>query len=378
MRYLTAGESHGKALTAIMDGCPANLNLTEEYINKQLVRRQQGYGRGERMKIESDSAEILSGVRNNLTLGSPIALLINNKDFENWREYMSAGQCDIESRKLTLVRPAHADLSGALKYNQKDARNILERASARETAARVAVGAVARRFLEELGVTIGSHTVSIGNIYSDYVAAKAADVINADENQVRCPDSKASQKMIDLITVAKNNGDTLGGSFRIIVGGFGAGYGSHTQYDKKLDALIMSDIGSIQSVKSVSIGLGAKYADKLGSQSHDEIGYAKDKFFRYTNNSGGIDGGITTGEDIIINAAVKPVPTLAKGLKTVDLTTHREGLSARERSDVCVVAAAAVVAENVVALTLMEIVLQTLGGDHMDEIKERWFAKQKI
>ncbi len=378
MRYLTAGESHGKALIAIMDGCPANLFVTEDYINLQLFRRQQGFGRGGRMKIESDKVEIISGVRNKLTLGSPIALMIKNNDYENWKHIFSADECDITQKTVTTVRPAHADLSGALKYNQKDARNILERASARETAARVAVGAIAKRFLEELDITVLSHTVKIGGIYSDFRPNHADDLESADQNPVRCMDENSSKLMIEKIKQAKDSGDTLGGQVQIIVSGMSFGYGSHTQYDKKLDAKIMADLGSIQSVKSVSFGLGEKYGEVLGTKSHDPIGYKDGKFFRYSNNSGGIDGGITTGENIVVNISFKPIPTTMKGIKTVDMITHQESISSKERSDVCAVPAAGVVCENVLAITLMQTILETLGGDYMQEIKQRFQKKKEI
>lgn len=378
MRYLTAGESHGKALVGIMDGCPANLHITEEEINHQLFRRQQGFGRGGRMKIESDKAEILSGVRNYLTLGSPIALMIKNKDYQNWQNIFSPDECDISQKVVTTVRPAHADLSGALKYGQKDARNILERASARETAMRVALGAIAKKFLQELGVNIGSHTVMIGGVYSDFYPKNSFELSAADDNPVRCMDEAKSQEMIHKIKEAQESGDTLGGKVQIIISGMSFGYGSHTQYDKKLDSRLMADLCSIQSVKSVSFGLGEKYAEMLGTQSHDPIGYDENGFFRYTNNSGGIDGGITTGEDIVINVAVKPIPTTMRGIKTVDLITHEQCISSKERSDVCAVPAAGVVCENVAALTLMQVILETLGGDHMEEIKQRWQKKKDI
>lgn len=378
MRYLTAGESHGKALIAIMDGCPSNLEITEQDINAQLFRRQQGFGRGGRMKIESDKVEILSGVRNKLTLGSPIALMIENNDYQNWKEVFSAGDCDVSKKVVTTVRPAHADLSGALKYNQKDARNILERASARETAARVALGAIAQKFLKELGIRVASHTVMIGGVYSSFCPKIADDLSGADNNPVRCLDEEKSKLMIQKIQQARDLGDTLGGSVQIIVSGMSFGYGSHTQYDKKLDCKLMANLGSIQSVKSVSFGLGEKYGEMSGIASHDPIGYKDSGFFRYTNNSGGIDGGITTGENIVINVTVKPIPTTMHGINTVDMITHKECVSSKERSDVCAVPAAGVVCENVVALTLMQVVLQTLGGDYMEEVIHRWQKKKEI
>ena len=268
MRYLTAGESHGKALIAIMDGCPSNLEITEQDINAQLFRRQQGFGRGGRMKIESDKAEILSGVRNKLTLGSPIALMIKNNDYQNWKDIFSAGDCDVSKKTVTMARPAHADLSGALKYNQKDARNILERASARETASRVALGAIAQEFLKELGVKVASHTVMIGGVYSDFCPKTADELIIADNNPVRCMDEQQSELMIQKIKEAQDTGDTLGGRVQVIVSGMSFGYGSHTQYDKKLDAKLASDLASIQSVKSVSFGLGEKYGEMSGTAAH--------------------------------------------------------------------------------------------------------------
>lgn len=376
MRYLTAGESHGKALVGIMDGCPANLYIEAEHINRELKRRQQGHGRGGRMKIESDTVNILSGVRNRRTLGSPIALMIENRDYANWEKYMSPDSCDIDTKKVTLVRPAHADLAGAIKYNTQDARNILERASARETAIRVALGAIAKRFLSELGVEIGSHVVSIGSVRSNAKANSAKETQAAEGCPVRCLDDAAAQDMIKLIDRAKDEGDTLGGVFEIVVSGMKAGYGSHTQYDRKLDYVLMGDLASLQAVKSVGIGLGARYSELSGAHTHDEIAYKNGNYYRLSNNSGGIDGGISTGENIIINCAVKPIPTLMRGLTTVDIISHESGVSAKERSDVCAVPAAAVIGEAIVALSLMKVILDTIGGDYMEEVVSRWNYKK--
>lgn len=392
MRYITAGESHGKALTAIIEGCPANLRITADDINKDLARRQGGHGRGGRMKIETDRVDILSGVRNCLTLGSPIALMIVNKDYSNWEKYMSAAECDTTARRLTKVRPAHTDLAGLIKYNQTDARNILERSSARETAARVAAGAVAKRFLSELGIEVYSSVMSIGGVASTLTPMTVEDYAAVEASPVRCADKTAESKMLELIDGAAARGDTLGGTVTVRIKGMKAGVGSHVHYERKLDYKLMGALASIQAVKGVELGLGFEYARRAGSEVHDEIFFggaaapdegkgAVDKgysgeFFRKTNNSGGIDGGISNGSDIVLTVAVKPIPTLMSGLRTVDYITKEGAVSAKERSDVCAVPAAGVVAEAVSALELMAAVLEVTGGDYMEEIKQRWAAKQ--
>lgn len=372
MRFLDAGESHGQALTCIIEGLPSGLRITEEEIAVQLARRQKGYGRGGRMKIETDFAHIVSGARGGVTLGSPLTLVIENKDFESWRGIMGAGECDLTQRVVSAVRPGHADLAGSVKYGFDDARNVLERASARETAARVAVGAVAKKYLSELGIKVGSHVINIGGVKSAAGLYSADELINkADLSEVRCMDDAAGEKMKATIDEAKLKKDTLGGEAEVVVSGVPVGIGSHVHYDRKLDYALMGAIGSVQSVKSVSIGLGAEYADRSGSEVHDGIYNENGKFVRRTNNAGGIEGGISNGEDIIIRAVFKPIPTVMAGLDTVDIRSGEAVKSASERSDVCAVPAGAVVLEAVAAFVIAQKIAETAGGDTMDEVKER-------
>lgn len=378
MRFLDAGESHGKGLTAIIEGLPSGLKLSVEKINGELARRQKGYGRGGRMKIETDTAEILSGVRNGVTLGSPVTLFIKNKDFEAWQGIMGEGECDLTKRVVSEVRPGHADLSGCIKYGFDDARNVLERASARETAIRVAVGAVAKQLLQELGVTLGSHVYNIGGVKSAYGVYTAAELARADESEVRCMNGAAGEKMKARIDEAKENRDTLGGEVEVVVSGMPVGIGSHVHYDRKLDYALMGAVGSVQSVKSVSIGLGAEYADKPGSEVHDRMYPINGEIKRKTNNAGGIEGGISNGEDIVVRAALKPIPTVMCGLDTVDIRTGEAVKSSPERSDICAVPAGGVVLEAVVAFTLAEKLLSELGGDTMDEVRTRITAKRNV
>ena len=378
MRYLDAGESHGKGLTAIIEGLPSGLKIDLDKINDELSRRQKGYGRGGRMKIETDKAEILSGVRNGYTLGSPVTLFIKNKDFDSWAGIMGDGECDITKRTVTEVRPGHADLSGCVKYGFDDARNVLERASARETAIRVAVGAVAKQLLGELGIEIGSHVTNIGGVKVKPCVYRASDLKRADESEVRCMDGDVAGLMKKKIDEAKLNKDTLGGEVEVVVSGMPIGIGSHVHYDRKLDYALMGAVGSVQSVKSVSIGLGEGYADAFGSEVHDTMTLTERGVKRDSNNAGGIEGGISNGEDIIVRATLKPIPTVMKGLKTFDIKTGQSVLSSPERSDVCAVPAGGVVIENVVAFAIAEKIMETLGGDRMDELKQRMTAKKEI
>ena len=373
MRYMTAGESHGKGLTAILEGFPSNVKIDVSEIDAQLKRRQSGYGRGGRMKIESDSAEILSGMIGSLTLGSPIALFIKNRDFDKWKEFTDPVSGNCAPKALTCVRPGHADYTGAIKYAFDDARPVLERASARETAARVAVGAICRQFLSKLGIEIGSHVTSIGGMASSAHPESAVGLNElADKSEVRCLDIDAEKEMISRIDCCMKSGDTAGGEIEVIVSGMPAGVGSYVQYDRKLDAVLASHIMSIQAFKSVEIGLGSLVADELGSSVHDEMYPAKDGgVMRKTNNAGGIEGGMSNGENIVIRAAVKPIPTLMKGLGTVDIATHKAAVAAAERSDYCAVPAAAVVAENVVAFALADEILKVTGGDDFDTVARR-------
>ncbi len=393
IRFLTAGESHGKSLCVIVDGFPSNFKLSSDYINKQLRRRQFGYGRGTRMKIESDEVEILSGVRYGKTLGSPISMLIKNKDWNNWFDVMSIEMNKNISEKISIPRPGHADLNGTIKFNYDDIRNSIERSSARETAARVAAGSVARKFLSEFGISVGSFVESIGGIYSkeNFLARlfendlttnfNAEQIISAsDKSQVRVLDENQERQIINKIKKAKKNGDTLGGTFIVIATGIPIGLGSFMSYDRKLDADIAQAIMSINAVKGVEIGLGFESSDKYGSQVHDEI-IIKDNFFhRKTNYAGGIEGGISTGLPIIIRGAMKPISTLMKPLKSIDLTSMKEVESRRERSDFVAVPACAVIAESMLAWVIAKHFLDKFGGDSIEETKSNYlnFTKNII
>jgi chorismate synthase len=367
-RYLTAGESHGKGLIAIIDGMVAGLPLDEDYFARDLARRQGGYGRGGRMKIEQDRAEIISGVRYSLTIGSPISLLIKNRDWDNWKETMSVAAPAKKSDPLTRLRPGHADLAGTKKYGLDDVRPILERASARETAARVAVGAVARRFLEEFGIAIRSHTISIGSAQAS-VNIDKIDWAKVDKSTVRCADAKIEKSMISVIDAAKDTGDSVGGRFQVIATGLPIGLGSHVQWDRRIDGRIAQAIMSIPAVKKVEIGDSSATAGLKGSLTHDLIQYDKTKreWSHATNHAGGIEGGISNGEPVILTALVKPIPTLAKPLPSVDLKTGKRVDAHIERSDVCVVPAAGVIGEAMLAIVLADAMLEKFGGDHLKE-----------
>lgn len=370
MKLTTAGESHGKGLIAVVEGLPANLKLDIEEINYYLSLRQGGYGRGARQKIERDTVEILSGVRNSLTLGSPVTLLIKNNDYANWSEVMSAEKADTSLRRLTKVRPGHADLAGVLKYGHDDARNVLERASARETAARVAAGTVAKQYLKELGVEISGFVKAVCGVTDekDY-PFEALD--NAKKSRLFMLNKDKEEKAVALLDELKENGDTAGGVLEIRVKGLKSGFGSCMTYDKKLDARLAFAAMSVQAVKGVEIGLGFKAAGMRGSKVHDEI-YYDGGYYRKTNNAGGIEGGMSNGEEIVLRAAMKPIPTLMCGLNTVDIITHERVKAASERSDVCAVCAAEVILESAVAFALAQTVAERLGGDDMREVKERY------
>jgi len=375
IRFLTAGESHGRGLVCIIEGLPANLELSSEYINRELERRQRGYGRGGRMKIEKDRVQILSGVRFGKTLGGPIALFIENKDWENWKEKMAVeGERPETAVPFTRPRPGHADLAGGIKYNQRDLRNVLERASARETACRVALGAVCKRFLEELGVFMGSYVVSIGPVSPPI---EEQDLIKryqlAEQSELRFPDPSKDKDFVELIDMAKEMGESLGGVFEVFAVGVPPGLGSHVHWDRKLDGRIAQAMMSIQAIKGVEIGLGFEAAKRFGSEVHDEIGYREGEgYFRYSNNLGGLEGGITNGMPIIVRCAMKPIPTLTKPLRSVDVLTKEEVRAGKERTDVVAVPAASVVGESALALVLADAFLEKLGGDFMEEIKERY------
>ncbi|KAF1086586.1 Chorismate synthase [Sporotomaculum syntrophicum] len=374
LRYLTAGESHGPSLTAILDGIPAGLAIDTGYIDLQLGRRQGGYGRGGRMGIEHDFVEITSGVRGGMTTGAPVTLVVNNKDWDNWCDVMASGpNADLESQQVTRPRPGHADLTGAIKYGHLDMRNVLERSSARETAARVAAGSVARQLLEELGIELIGNVVQIGSVKAMTQDLNAKDLERAVLNSsVYCADPEASQAMINEIKQAKDVGDTVGGVFEIKVFGLPAGLGSYSQRDRTLDGRLAGALMSIQAIKGVEVGAGFAAAAIRGSQLHDEIFYDFNSgFYRQTNNAGGIEGGMSNGAPLVLRAAMKPIPTLSRPLYTVDLKNKMPVSAAVERSDTCAVPAASVVGEAVVAWELAVTLLEKFGGDTMREIKER-------
>ena len=370
MNFVTAGESHGKALAGIIEGLPSNLEIDINEINYYLALRQSGYGRGTRQKIESDKVEILSGVRNGKTLGSPLAFAVKNSDYENWREFMAPEGCDVTKRRLTKVRPGHADLTGMLKYDTDDARNVLERASARETAARVVAGTVARQYLRAFGVEVSGYVKSVCGICDNneypFEALSAAK-----KQPLFMLDGELQKKAVALIDGLKAAGDTAGGVAEIRVKGLKSGFGSCMRYSDKLDAAICGALMSVQAVKGVEIGLGFKAADLAGSKVHDEI-YYKNGFHRKSNNAGGIEGGMSNGEEIIVRAAVKPIPTLMRGLDTVDTETMQPAKAAGERSDVIAICAAEIILESVTALTLAQAVAKRLGGDNMREVTQRY------
>jgi chorismate synthase len=374
LQWLTAGESHGKGLTMIIEGLPAGLRLSELDIARDLGRRQGGYGRGGRMKIEQDYAEITAGVRHGKTLGSPVALWIENRDWVNWTEQMAVEPVETEIQRVTRLRPGHADLPGAIKYGFDDVRNVLERASARETASRVAVGGVAKRLLDEFGVTFHSHTIAIGGVRAAGVGTIDWDAVEMDA--VRCADASASAAMIAAIDAAKSDGDTVGGEIEVRVRGLPPGLGSHVHWDRKLDGRIAQAICSINAFKGVGFGEGFEGSAKRGSQVHDVIlpvGEWRGRPWAHaTNRHGGIEGGTSTGEEIVVRAAVKPIPTLAHPLPSVDLDTGEEVLAHYERSDVCVVPAAGVVAEAMIAIVLADAWIEKFGGDTVDEVRANY------
>jgi chorismate synthase len=372
-RFLTAGESHGKGLVAIAEGMVADLPVEEHYINKELKRRQQGYGRGRRMKIEDDEVEIIAGVRHGLTTGSPIALFITNRDWQNWQQELSVSPVDKEVEPVTCPRPGHADLAGVTKYGLQDIRPVIERASARETAARVAVGTIARRFLEEFGVAIHSYTAAIGLHHWEPAKVSSINWGWVEASPVRCANAEVEEAMITAIDKAKADGDTLGGVFEVIATGVPIGLGSHVSWDRRLDGRIARAIISINAVKGVEIGAGFALAGLRGSQAHDIIepnrrSKAKGLPWRHaTNRAGGIEGGISNGEDIIIRAAIKPIATLASPLPSMDLRTKKASKAHYERSDVCVVPAAGVIGEAMLAIVLADACLEKFGGDNLKE-----------
>ncbi len=369
LRFLTAGESHGQMLVVIIEGLPADLPLLAADVDRDLARRQLGYGRGGRMRIEQDRAQIVAGVRHGRTLGSPLALLVPNRDWENWRERMAVEPGDAVD-PVTRVRPGHADLAGALKYGQRDVRNILERASARETAARVAAGAVARRLLAEVGVLVRSCTVAIGGREVGRLPQSAEEWQQVEQSPLRCAEAEAERLLMAEIDKARAAGDTLGGVFAVEATGVPIGLGSHVHWDRRLDGRLAQALMSIPSVKGVEIGAGFAAAALPGSRVHDVFaGQGQRPWARATNRAGGLEGGITNGEPIVLRAACKPIPTLGNPLPSRDLLTGEPVLAHHERSDVCVVPAAGVVGEAMVCLVLADALLEKFGGDNLADLK---------
>ena len=379
-RFTTAGESHGRALVAIVEGLPAGMPVEVDQINHELKRRQWGYGRGGRMKIEQDQVEILSGVRHGLTLGSPVALMIENKDWANWIDVMATDPREIapeRSRRLKRPRPGHADLSGGQKFGARDLRNILERASARETAARVACGAFARQLLATFGAEVRSHVIQLGGIPEKPLELTWEEISGiAEDAPLHCADSELQQRMIELIDQKREAGDTLGGVFEIVAQGVIPGLGSHTAWDLKLDGRLAQAVMSIPAVKAVSIGAGAEASSLPGSEVHDEIAYNDEtkEFIRETNRAGGLEGGITNGEEVRIRGNLKPLSTLRRPLRSVDIDTKQEESAAFERSDITAVPAAGVIGEAMVALVLASAMREKFGGDSLGEMRRNFEA----
>lgn len=378
MRYLTAGESHGPQLTTILEGLPAGMPLVAEDINTELARRQKGYGRGRRMQIEKDRAEIMSGVRHGKTLGSPVALVVNNRDWQHWTTIMGAEPlADVDDaeikRKITRPRPGHADLNGAIKYGHRDIRNVLERSSARETTVRVAAGAVAKKLLSLVGVEICGHVIQIGAVKASVSSSLTMTALKeqSEASPVRCVDPEASKRMMAAIDEAKDNGDSIGGIVEVIASGMPAGVGSYVHYDRKLDAKIAAAIISINAFKGVEFGIGFEAAGKPGSEVHDEIVWNEQTgYSRKTNRLGGFEGGMTSGMPIIVRGVMKPIPTLYKPLQSVDIDSKEPFSASIERSDSCAVPAAAVVAENVVAWELANAIVEQFSSDQFTALEE--------
>jgi chorismate synthase len=374
LRYFTAGESHGEVLVAFLSGLPAGLKIDQAFLDRELWRRQQGYGRGGRMKIERDSAHILSGIRHGMTIGSPISVQLENRDWKNWQESLPVAEGDpAKHKRVASPRPGHADLAGALKYNFPEARYVLERASARESAARVAIGALAKLFLRALGIEVLSHVVAVGNVVvtDSIVWEKIAALCNRDDVLLNCADPALEQRMKEEVDKVLKTGDSLGGVFEVIAHGVPPGLGASAQWDERLDAQLAAAVMSLQAVKAVEIGSGVAAAYAPGSQVHDEIGYTATSgftaFSRTHNNAGGIEGGISNGEEMRVRGYLKPISTLRRPLQSVDFATREPVKAAYERSDVCVVPAAGVAGESMVALTLARCALEKFGGDSMTE-----------
>jgi len=379
LQFLTSGESHGKGLLGILDGLPAGIEISEEYIDHQLKRRQMGHGRGGRMKIEKDHAQLWGGVRHGLTLGSPVGILIDNLDWKNWTKKMSVEPIQEKVKPVTLPRPGHADLAGVHKYGFGDIRNILERSSARETTMRVALGSVCRKLLEDVGIYIGSRVVQIHNVKDESNYKLTPDAMNerADISPVRCLDGNAEKEMINVIDDAKKAGDSVGGVFEVIATGVPYGLGSYTQWNNKLQARISTMMMSINAFKGIEIGSGFKSASQFGSNVHDEIGYENGKFTRHTNNAGGIEGGMSNAQPIVLWMSMKPISTLIKPLRSIDIVTHEEKNAHKERTDSCAVPAASVVSESMLCITLADALLEKFGGDSIEQLKSHMNSSAK-
>ncbi|MBI1955109.1 MAG: chorismate synthase [Acidobacteria bacterium] len=384
LHFQTAGESHGQALVAWISGLPAGIPVDISFINRELKRRQEGYGRGGRMKIESDQAEILSGVRRSKTTGAPIALLIANRDWENWKESLPVEEQENTAQKyksLTSPRPGHADLAGCLKYNLHEARLVLERASARESAARVAAGAMAKLLLAQFGIEVLSHVIAVGDVYAKNSATweQIQEICAKDDTLLRCVDGAAELKMKAAVDEILRTGDSLGGIFEVVAHNVPAGLGTHANWDERLDGLLAQAVMSLQAVKAVEIGTGIENAVALGSKVHDQIDYDKEaqQFTRPANHAGGLEGGISNGEDIVVRGYLKPISTLRRPLQSVDLETKEPVKAAYERSDVCVVPAAGVAAEAMVALVLARCFLEKFGGDSLEETRRNFEGYQE-
>ncbi len=379
LQFLTAGESHGKGLVGIIDGIPAGLEISEEYIDRQLRRRQMGHGRGGRMKIEKDHGEIWSGVRHGKTLASPIGILVQNLDWKNWTDKMSVDPIDKKIKEVTLPRPGHADLAGIHKYGFTDIRNVLERSSARETTMRVALGSVCRKLLEEVGIHIASRVIQIHDVIDNSKIEYKTSKLNSfvDKSPVRCIDKNIENQMIEVIDKAKKSGDSVGGIFEVVASGIPYGLGSYTQWTEKLQSRISAMMMSINAFKGIEIGNGFRSASKFGSEVHDEIGHDGKKFTRFSNNAGGIEGGMSNAQPIVLWMSMKPISTLIKPLRSVDILTYEKKKAHKERTDACAVPAASIIAESMLCITLADALLEKFGGDNVDQLKAHMKATAK-
>ena len=372
IKFLTAGESHGQGLLGILDGIPAGLKIKKEYVDIQLARRQMGYGRGGRMKIEKDQVEIWSGIRLGETIASPIGLIVRNKDWENWKERMTVGIPEKTPKKVTLPRPGHADLAGIEKFDFDDIRNVLERSSARETTMRVALASICRKLLKDIGINVASRVTQIHNITdtSNIPQNMSADELNelVDDSPLRCLDKNKEKEMINIIDQAKKNGDSVGGIFEVFATGLPYGLGSYSQWDRKLQSKITALLMSVNAFKSIEIGQGFSSGEKFGSEIHDEIGWDGKRYKRFSNNAGGIEGGMSNAMPITVKIAMKPIPTLIKSLRSVDIHTKEKKDAHKERTDSCAVPAASIIAESMMCIVLADVVLEKFGGDSMKQL----------